>query len=366
MLELVGSESLRNAVSLNSVIVNVARVIGPAVAGVLIATVGEGECFLLNAASFIAVIASLVTLDRGAIAPSTPSGREPGQLREGLRYIKGTPELAVPLVMMALVGCLAYEFQVTLPYMASQGLHAGATAFGFMTSAMGLGAVIGGLVRGHQGQDRPAPADRRSERLRCRAAAGGPRAQPAAGARRARAGGRCEHLVHGHRQLHPSAERRAEHARPRDVIVVRGLPGLDADRRSDRGLDDGPCSAPAPGLGLGGSHACSSPCSGCSPCVGSHPTRCGLAARGDAPGSAGGERGRRSLGAEPSGAGRALALREEVFCHEQGVPREEEIDGRDGEALRAVAPEPGGAQRVIGTTLHCCVTGRSPKSDAWR
>jgi MFS family permease len=152
MLEMVGPGSLRNAVSLNSVLVNVARVIGPAVAGVLIATVGEGLCFLLNAASFIAVVASLTTLDLTAIHPSPPSGRGPGQLREGLRYVRSTPELGVPLLMMALVGTLAYEFQVTLPVMASQGLHVGATGFGFMTSAMGLGAVVGGLFVAAKGR----------------------------------------------------------------------------------------------------------------------------------------------------------------------------------------------------------------------
>jgi MFS family permease/ubiquinone/menaquinone biosynthesis C-methylase UbiE len=152
ILEMVGPESLRNAVSLNSVLVNVARVIGPAVAGILIATVGEGLCFLLNAASFVAVVASLSTLDRGAISPSPPSGREPGQLREGLRYVRRTPELGVPLLMMALVGALAYEFQVTLPVMASQGLHVGARGFGFMTSAMGVGAVIGGLFVAARGR----------------------------------------------------------------------------------------------------------------------------------------------------------------------------------------------------------------------
>ncbi len=152
MLEMVGGESLRNAVTLNSVLVNVARVIGPAVAGVLIATVGEGPCFLLNAASFAAVVASLVTLDRGAIQPSPPSGREPGQLREGLRYIGRTPELGVPLAMMALAGALAYEFQVTLPVMARQGLHVGATGFGFMTAAMGVGAVVGGLFVANKGR----------------------------------------------------------------------------------------------------------------------------------------------------------------------------------------------------------------------
>ena len=157
MLEMVGAESLRNAVSLNSVLVNVARVIGPAVAGVLIATVGEGVCFLVNAASFVAVVISLTTLDPSAIFPSTPSGREPGQLREGLRYVRRTPELGVPLMMMALAGCLAYEFQVTLPVMARQGLHAGATAYGFMTAAMGVGAVVGGLFVAARGKTGLAP-----------------------------------------------------------------------------------------------------------------------------------------------------------------------------------------------------------------
>jgi MFS family permease len=152
MLEMVGADSLRNAVSLNSVLVNVARVIGPAVAGVLIATLGEGVCFLVNAASFIPVVASLSMLDRSAILPSPVSGREPGQLREGLSYVRSTPELGVPLAMMALAGCLAYEFQVTLPVMARQGLHAGATGYGFMTAAMGVGAVIGGLFVAAKGR----------------------------------------------------------------------------------------------------------------------------------------------------------------------------------------------------------------------
>jgi MFS family permease len=152
MLEMVGPENLRNAVSLNSVLVNVARVIGPAVAGILIATVGEGVCFLVNAASFVAVVASLSMLDRSAIHPSAPTGREPGQLREGLRYVRRTPELAVPLLMMGLAGCLAYEFQVTLPVMARQALHSGATGYGFMTAAMGVGAVVGGLFVAAKGR----------------------------------------------------------------------------------------------------------------------------------------------------------------------------------------------------------------------
>jgi MFS family permease len=146
MLEMVGPEHLRNAVSLNSVLVNVARGIGPAVAGVLIATVGTGVCFLINAASFVAVVSSLNMLDVTALNPTEPTPRARGQLREGLRYVRSTPDLAVPLLMMAAVGCLTYEFQVSLPVMASKGLHVGATGFGFMTASMGVGAVIGGLL----------------------------------------------------------------------------------------------------------------------------------------------------------------------------------------------------------------------------
>jgi MFS family permease len=146
MSEMVGAENLRNAVTLNSVLVNVARSIGPAIAGILIATVGVGVCFLFNAASFVAVVTSLLTLDLSALHPSRPTVRAAGQLREGLHYIARTPELAVPLVMMAIAGCLAYEFQVTLPVMARSGLHVGASGYGFMTSAMGVGAVGGGLL----------------------------------------------------------------------------------------------------------------------------------------------------------------------------------------------------------------------------
>ncbi len=157
MLELVGSAHLRNAVTLNSVLVNVARTVGPAVAGVLIATVGDGVCFLVNAASFVAVVGSLVTMNRSALSPTQPALRARGQLREGLRYVRATPALAVPLMMMAVVGCLTYEFQVSLPVMASRGLHAGPAGFGFMTAAMGVGAVLGGLLVAARGKTGPGP-----------------------------------------------------------------------------------------------------------------------------------------------------------------------------------------------------------------
>jgi MFS family permease len=154
VLEMVGPDHLRNAVSLNSVLVNAARAVGPAVAGIIIATGGIGICFLLNALSFVAVVFSLATLDTGTLQPAPPARRSGGQLRAGFDYVRRTPALAVPLLMMGLIGCLAYEFQVVLPVVAKQTFGGGAQAYGFMTAAMGVGAVLGGLwvaARGRTG-----------------------------------------------------------------------------------------------------------------------------------------------------------------------------------------------------------------------
>ncbi|MGW4482158.1 MFS transporter [Rhodococcus triatomae] len=152
VLEMVGPDVLRNAVSLNSVLVNAARAVGPAVAGIVIAAGGLGVCFLLNAASFVAVVLSLIRLDVDELRPSPPAARAPGQLREGLRYVAGEPTLLVPLLMMALVGCLAYEFQVVLPVLAQDSFGGDASVYGFMTAAMGVGAVVGGLFVAARGR----------------------------------------------------------------------------------------------------------------------------------------------------------------------------------------------------------------------
>jgi MFS family permease len=152
VLEMVGTKDLRNAVTLNSVLVNVARAVGPAAAGIIIAAGGYGVCFLVNAASFVAVVASLLKMDTSKLSPSEPTPRAKGQMREGIRYVKGEVGLAVPLMMMAIVGCLAYEFQVTLPVMATRAFHGGPTSYGFMTASMGVGAVIGGLYAAGRGK----------------------------------------------------------------------------------------------------------------------------------------------------------------------------------------------------------------------
>ena len=152
VLEMVGGGKVRNAVSLNSTMVNGARAVGPAVAGIIIATAGLGVCFLLNAASFVAVVYSLISMDLATLMPSEPTRRAKGQMREGFRYVAREPRLAVPLVMCAIVGMLTYEFQVSLPVIASQTFHGGAATYGFLTAAIGLGAVGGGLVTANRGK----------------------------------------------------------------------------------------------------------------------------------------------------------------------------------------------------------------------
>jgi MFS family permease len=152
VLEMVGAKDLRNAVSLNSTMNNVARAVGPAIAGVIIASFGEGWCFALNALSFIAVVGSLVAMDRSTLSPSVPTERAKGQLLDGFRYVASTPKLLFPLIMMGLVGMLAYEFQVTLPIVAGHVFHGSSEVFGILSASMGTGAIIGGLWTAAKGK----------------------------------------------------------------------------------------------------------------------------------------------------------------------------------------------------------------------
>jgi len=152
VLEMVGPKDLRNAVSLNSTMNNVARAVGPAVAGLIIASIGEGWCFGLNALSFIAVVASLMVMDRTTLNPSVPTERAKGQLMDGFRYVAATPRLLFPLIMMGLVGMLAYEFQVTLPIVAGHVFHDSSAVFGLLSASMGVGAIIGGLWTAARGK----------------------------------------------------------------------------------------------------------------------------------------------------------------------------------------------------------------------
>jgi MFS family permease len=154
VLQLVGPSNLSNAITLNSVNINLARIVGPAIAAVLIGTVGIGPCFVANAVSYLFVIAALLLINRSELYPKQLAARAKGQVREGLRYVRSQPGLRTPLVMMALIGTLAYEFQVILPIMAKYTFGGTAATYGVMIGAMGVGAVLGGLAtasRGRQG-----------------------------------------------------------------------------------------------------------------------------------------------------------------------------------------------------------------------
>jgi MFS family permease len=144
--ELVPALQLSNAVTLNSVTINLARILGAAVGGGATALLGLAVCFDLNAASFVAVLVTLFLMSADGITASRPEPRERGQIRAGLRYVRATPQLSLPLLMVLVVGTLAWEFQISLPILASATFHGDAGTYGIMTVAMGVGAVVGGLV----------------------------------------------------------------------------------------------------------------------------------------------------------------------------------------------------------------------------
>ncbi len=144
--DLVEPDEVPNAVALHSAMMTGARVVGPAVAGVLITTVGVEWCFIINAVSYLAVLAALLLMDRSAIRPAPQVARARGQLVAGLRYVWATPTLRHAMVLMAVVGTLAFEYQVTLPLFAERTLGAGASGFTTLYSAMSVGSVVGALV----------------------------------------------------------------------------------------------------------------------------------------------------------------------------------------------------------------------------
>ncbi len=146
VMEMVGREDLPNAVGLNSVIMNSSRVVGPAIGGILIEVIGLAPCFYLNAASYIAVIVALRMMDGNALlrVPTVP--RAKGQLREGFRYVWSERVVRTPLLMMAVIGTLAFNFQVVIPLVSTETFGLGAGGFGALTSFMGAGAVLGGLA----------------------------------------------------------------------------------------------------------------------------------------------------------------------------------------------------------------------------
>ena len=155
VIEMVGPDRVVNAVSLNSVIVQSARIVGPAVAGVTIAVFGVAPCFALNAFTFLAMIVALWGMDPSGLHAAPVAERERGAIRAALRYVRRTPELAVPLALMALVGTFGFNFQVVLPLLAKFSFGGGAMTYAALVSAMGVGSIVGALFNGAHGRTGP-------------------------------------------------------------------------------------------------------------------------------------------------------------------------------------------------------------------
>jgi len=145
VLEMVDESRMKNAVSLNSMVNNLARAIGPMIGGMLIVNVGIAFCFLFNALSYIAVIWMFLIMDKNELRRQKPASEGSQGVMDGFRFILATPLIKNTLLMMAIVGTFAYEWQVSLPLLAQRTFHGDATSYAALMSSFGVGAVIGGL-----------------------------------------------------------------------------------------------------------------------------------------------------------------------------------------------------------------------------
>ena len=152
--EMVGPEQLQNAVSLNSANFQSARLVGPAVAGVMITGVGTGWAFLFNGLSFVAPLASLLLMRNRDLHSVKRAPRGKGQLREGLRYVAGRPDLIWPIVLVGFIGTFGFNFPVWLSAYADDIFHAGAGAYSLFNTLMAVGSLIGALLAARRGTTR--------------------------------------------------------------------------------------------------------------------------------------------------------------------------------------------------------------------
>ena len=144
--EMVPQDSLPNAVALNSTSFNIARLIGPAVAGFLIAAVGTGWVFVINAVTFAATIASLALMRRGELHPLPHSPRGRGQVREGIAYVRGRSDIMVIMLVVSVVGAMGLNFQLTSAVMATEVFGKGAEEYGILGSVLAIGSLTGALI----------------------------------------------------------------------------------------------------------------------------------------------------------------------------------------------------------------------------
>jgi len=146
VVEMVGPAELPNAVALNSTSFNLARIIGPAIAGLVISVFGTGWAFLGNAASSLAVLAGLVLMRTAELSVSEPVRRGSGQYRAALRYVRNRSDLVLPMLLMFLIGTFGMNFQISIALVAKQVFHRGADSYGLLSTMLAIGATLGALV----------------------------------------------------------------------------------------------------------------------------------------------------------------------------------------------------------------------------
>ena len=149
--EMVPPEDIPNAVVLNSVMFNIARIAGPALAGLLILTVGYGWCFAIDATTYLAVLYSLYIMRPSELRRFAYRPRAKGEVREGLRYIASMPSLWISFAMVAAIQMLSYNFSTTLPLFVTKALHSNPGTFTLLYSTLSLGAVVSGLIVAQRG-----------------------------------------------------------------------------------------------------------------------------------------------------------------------------------------------------------------------
>jgi MFS family permease len=154
VVEMVGPDDLRNAVSLNSANFQSARLVGPAIAGVLITAVGSGWAFLLNGLSFVAPVAVLLMMRTSELHKVERAPRGKGQLREGLRYVAGRPDLIWPIVLVGFIGTFGFNFPIWLTAYVNDVFHAGAGTYGLLNTLMAAGSLVGALLAARRGSSR--------------------------------------------------------------------------------------------------------------------------------------------------------------------------------------------------------------------
>ena len=237
--QMVGRDELPNAVALNASLFNASRVVGPAIAGVLIAAFGVGVCFAINTITFLAVLAGLLLMRKEELVPLERSGEPPTMMRgirEGFSWVLASPQMRLVLAIVTVVSTVGFNFHVILPLLASDTLNAGPEVFGILSACFGGGALVGALLSAALGRASWKVLVLGTGGFSVSLLALAPLATVWACASAALRHRRLLHALDVERELDPAARRARSPARPRRQPLSLGVRRARADRRPARRL----------------------------------------------------------------------------------------------------------------------------------